>query len=598
MTIRSTLLLAGALLAGVTSQANAVTATVPSTDTSGNAGESVPTIFGGGSSLIAPYIREAADCFADKIDLGSNGKSATTNIASFNYSGNPPATCGKKGLVKPNNVVSYISTGSGRGFLGYFSHNPLYSMGQGNKDTWLFDGTSTAATPQSANPYYATKVDFAAADAGLPRTDPNFGGDINTYVNGGYVSANKISIQIAQQNGTAPTGAAPSGTIVTTLYPNPLKTYGPAIQIPLLVAAPVVAFSPVYKKVRTSATAITFYRFSTAATPGSLKLTNPQLCSIFTGQISNWNQLPTSTVNKDPRDPAAFSVPLQIVGRSDGSGTTSIVFRHLAKVCPGSSYAIQAAANGGNVPTKLPDGKTPNTVNLQGPVTDPNNPNASPAGETPTKFTLANGSGGVANYIAFLANPTNVVGNTVVQGRIGYIGEDFVLPYVIQNNQNQYGLFSASLQNAKGAFVASTPTSAAIAASVVTPPSASNRSDPAANTTAMTWVAAANTMSPLADPNPTTAGSYPLVGTTNGLFYQCYADATEASLVRSFLSWYYSSPIVNDTTRGILAKNGFAPVSSAYSAAITDAFITNASKLGLDIEQTGTNAACTGVKGA
>jgi len=486
--------------------------------------------------------------------------------------------------------VSYISTGSGRGFLGYFSHNPLYSMGQGNKDTWLFDGTSTAAAPQSANPYYATKVDFAAADAGLPRTDPNFGGDINTYVNGGYVSANKISIQIAQQNGTAPTGAAPSGTIVTTLYPNPLKTYGPAIQIPLLVAAPVVAFSPVYKKVRTSATAITFYRFSTATAPGTLKLTNPQLCSIFTGQISNWNQLPTTTVNKDPRDPAAFSVPLQIVGRSDGSGTTSIVYRHLAKVCGTAVYTVSVTApNAGAVPTKLPTA-------LQGPVTDPNNPNASPAGETPTKFTLANGSGGVANYLAFLASPTNVVGNTVVQGRVGYIGEDFVLPYVIQNNQNQYGLFSASLQNAAGAFVASNPTSAAIAASVVTPPSSSNRSDPAANTTAMTWVAAANINSPLANPMP--AGSYPLVGTTNGLFYQCYADATEASLVRSFLSWYYSSPIVNDTKNGILAKNGFSPVSSAYSAAITDTFITNASKLGLDIEQTGTNAACKGVKGA
>ncbi len=585
MTIRSTLLLAGALLAGVTSQANAVTATVPSTDTSGNAGESVPTIFGGGSSLIAPYIREAADCFADKIDLGSNGKSATTNIASFNYSGNPPATCGKKGLVKPNNVVSYISTGSGRGFLGYFSHNPLYSMGQGNKDTWLFDGTSTAATPQSANPYYATKVDFAAADAGLPRTDPNFGGDINTYVNGGYVSANKISIKIAQQNGTAPTGAAPSGTIVTTLYPNPLKTYGPAVQIPLLVAAPVVAFSPVYKKVRTSATAITFYRFSTAATPGSLKLTNPQLCSIFTGQISNWNQLPTTTVNKDPRDPAAFSVPLQIVGRSDGSGTTSIVYRHLAKVCGTAVYTTDAS---GNVPAKLPS-------TLQGAVVDPANPNAAPAGETPTKFTLANGSGGVANYLAFLAVPATV-GAQVVQGRVGYIGEDFVLPYVIQNNQNQYGLFSASLQNAKGAFVASTPSAAATAASVVTPPVGANRADPAANTTNVAWVSAANINSPLA--NPTTAGSYPLVGTTNGLFYQCYADATEASLVRSFLSWYYSSPIVNDTTKGILAKNGFAPVSSAYSAAITDTFITNGSKLGLDIEQTGTNAACTGVKGA
>lgn len=590
MTIRSTLLLAGALLAGVTSQASAATVTIPANDSSGNAGETVTAIFGGGSSLIAPYLRQVGDCWGDKIDLASNGSATKRNISSF-------AGCGSKGLVQPGSIVSYISTGSGRGFMGYFSHNPLYSNGQGNQDTWLVDGT--AVTPVSADPFYATKVDFAAADAGLPLSDPNFGGDINTYNNGGYVKANSISIQVAQQNGAAPTGAAPSGTIVSTLYPNPLKTYGPAIQIPLLVAAPVVAFSPVYKKVRTSATVVTSYTFSTATAPGSLKLTNPQLCAIFTGQISNWNQLPTTTVNKNAKDPAPFSVPLQIVGRSDGSGTTSIVYRHLAKVCGTAVYTTDAA---GNVPTKLP-------ATLQGPVTDPANPNASPAGETPTKFTLANGSGGVANYLAFSANPVNV-GDAIVQGRVGYIGEDFVLPYVIKNNQNNFGLFSASLQNAAGAFVASTPSSAAKAFSVLLPPQTNAagvytpantnsdgsgfRNQPYANTGTFTWVSQANVNSPLAD--PTTVGAYPLVGTTNGLFYQCYADATETALVKSFLNFFYNSK----TAGAVLTANGFAAVSKPYLTAITQTFLTNfnnkvGGKLNLDIQNVAVTPECAGV---
>ena len=604
MTVRSTLLLAGAALTGIVGSANAT------------------TIYGGGSSLIAPYITQAANCYGDSLPYGQNGKTATVLPAPFVQKG---AQCTE---VSPGDSISYISTGSGRGFLGFFSHDPLYGATQTIPDSWLQDGTVPTPPSPSAPASYATKVNFAAADAGLPQTDATFGGDIGTYVNGGFIKANGYVVQVAKQDGTAPTGA-PSGTLIATLYPNPVKTYGPAIQIPLLIAAPVVAFNPVYKTVTTAAGVKTSYAFTgsasfTALKTGTLKLSNTNLCAIFTGTLSNWNQLPTTVINKAKTDPAAFSVPLQIVGRVDGSGTTSILNRHLAVICSGSAYATAASGNGGTVATKLPS-------SLQGPtVSDPNGV-LSPAGETPTKFTLVNGSGAVAKYVNGPAlTTTDGSGNvTSTNGRVGYIGEDFVLPYVLVNQQNSYGLFSAALQNHVGAYVGLTSASSfstlTKAFGTLTPPqSASNgvfsptapgsRADPASNTTQYTWTSAPNTASPLAD--PATSGSYPLVGTTNGLFYQCYAnDANETRVVRGFLNWYYTSPTVNSvsatTGYGILAANGFAPVPIAYTTAITQTFInptTTTTKvkgtdvLGLDIRQGGTTngltTACQSVTGA
>lgn len=601
MNARSTLLLAGAALSGIVGSASAT------------------TIYGGGSSLIAPYISQAGNCYGDTLPYASNGKTATTLPAPFFQKG---VQCSE---VSPGDAISYISTGSGRAFLGFFSHDPLYGATQTIPDSWLQDGTVPTPPSPSAPAQYATRVNFGAADAGLPQTDATFGGDIGTYLNGGFVKANGYVVQVAKQDGTAPTGA-PSGTLIATLYPNPVKTYGPAIQIPLLVAAPVVAFSPVYKTVTTAAGVKTSYAFTGSASfsalkTGALKLSNTSLCAIFTGTISDWNQLGTSVVNKAKADPAPFSVPLQIVGRVDGSGTTSILNRHLAVVCSGSPYATAAQANGGTVATKLP-------TSLQGPtVSDPNGV-ISPTGETPTKFTLVNGSGAVAKYLNGPAlTTTDANGNvTSTNGRVGYIGEDFVTPFVLVNQQNTYNLFSTALQNSLNAYVGLTTASSfstiTKAFGTLTPPQSKSatdgtfvpanpgsRANAASDTTKYVWTSAPNTASPLA--NPTTSGSYPLVGTTNGLFYQCYANADQTRVVRGFLAWYYSSPTVNSTSTttgyGILAANGFAPVNKAYAKAITETFINptttttkvpGTDQLKLDVRQAGQSAGCTGVAGA
>ncbi len=623
MTLRSTLLLASTMLA-VAGQAVAATGTFPSKSTT----VTTNAIFGGGASLPAPYLRQASDCWGDKIDLAFRGVAATTTIFDFNYAGVPAFNCATTQVSPVGQAVSYISTGSGRGILGYFAHSPFYVDPIGKTgDSWLGSGTGPAPT------VYATKVNFGASEAGLPQHDANDGGDIDTYngtsVDGlsnpvsRYVIQSGVAIEIPNTaTSPAPFTASPGvtlpGTVNTTPFAQPLATYGHAIQIPLLVAIPTVSFSSVYKKVASSTGKVTSYKFLQATATQKLRLSNKQLCAIFSGTVSDWNQLTgidsTNPISKATADTAAFSVPLQIVGRSDGSGTTSIFYRHLEKICgAGNAYTVDANTAGGNAPTTLPSA-------LQGPTYDKTQPNVAVGGEVTTKFTRADGNDGVAKYLSFTAVPT--ANNTLVQGRIGYVGNDYVLPYVLKNGQNTYGLFSAALQNSKNAYVAATPAAALLAFAAVQAPQTTSgaapyyytpglngdRSNPATNATTYAWVSAANIASPLAD--PTATGSYPLVGTTNGLFYQCYADTTETTIVQNFLSWYYSNGVVNDKSKGILAINGFAPVTPQYQSAIQQTFLLNnyplktggtATPLNLDIQQAGSTftAECpTGVTGA
>jgi len=648
MTLRSTLLLAGALLA-VASQAQAVTPT-PSFPNAGGTSSYIGTaIFGGGASLPAPYLRQASDCWGEKIDLAFIDKTATQSLADFNYTGSPVFNCATQ-TVSPTNVVSYISTGSGRGILGWFAHTGFYNNDPTGAtptattyDSWL---STLAAGSGIAPAVYATKVNFAASEAGIPQTDPAGGGDIDTY-NGTKLdgSGNSIGATVKQSNqliaiqsasgANAPTTPALSG--VGYQFPNPLKTYGKAIQIPLLIAIPTIALDPVYKKVVDGSGNITETAYKNFKS-GTIKLTNTQLCNVFNGVDTNFGQDglaatfglqgTATTVGSDFAN--ASNINIQIVGRSDGSGTTSIVLRHLAKICPALIGAnAKIVADGvGNVGTAIPSALRNTNNYIKGQAIS-----VSPAGETVGKFTRADGNDGVAEYLNFsrIPNDTNsgTVGvTTLYQTRIGYVGNDYVTPYV-NTQQNNYGLISTLLQNnatAIPAFVSATPAtatkafgSATIPASNLLPPQTTSaglfsataggrRSDPATHpdpvhfspassdtATYHTWVSAANIASPLAD--PTIAGAYPLVGTTNGLFYQCYADAKETAVIKAFLSWFYGNKTVIDPTKGVLALNGLAPLTKPYLTAIVQTFIGNqavgtpAAPLNLDFGTVGVNSA-------
>ena len=468
MTLRSTLLLAGALLA-VASQAQAVTPTPAFPNNGGTSSYIGTAIFGGGASLPAPYLRQAADCWGEKIDLAFADKAATQSINDFFYAGSPNFDCATQ-TVSPTNVVSYISVGSGRGILGWFAHTGFYNSGGAvdvTKDNWL----NTVIGGPNAPAVYATKVNFAASEAGIAQTDPSGGGDIDTY-NGTKLDSNGNSIgatvaqsgqRIAIQSFSginAPTTPALTGTGFQ--YPNPRKTYGRAIQIPLLIAIPTIALDPIYKKTVDGSGNITETSYKNTAS-GKIKLTNTQLCNIFDGVDTNFGQDGlAATFGLQAADvPNASNINIQIVGRSDGSGTTAIVYRHLAKICsvltPGTNKYTTGAF--GNASLNVPD-------TLKGPAYNKGQAiSVPPSGETLGIFTRANGNDGVAEYLNFSRIPNDAASNTVgqttiYQARIGYVGNDYVLPSVLANGQNTYGLISTLLQNGLGAFVAASPASA------------------------------------------------------------------------------------------------------------------------------------------
>src|SRR5579862_436755 len=81
--------------------------------------------FGGGSSLVAPYWRQTSDCYANPADLITKGSPPTfVDEALFNWGGTHPQNCATTQIIT-NATTWYISTGSGSGILGLFSHDPV-----------------------------------------------------------------------------------------------------------------------------------------------------------------------------------------------------------------------------------------------------------------------------------------------------------------------------------------------------------------------------------------------------------------------------------------------------------------------------------------
>jgi len=528
---------------------------------------SSPDIYGGGSSLVAPYIRQAGDCYGLPTQLITKGSPPTfTTITPFNYVNPPHSQDCSTTHYKTDRTVHFISTGSGTGILAIFSHDPtLY----GHVDA----GNST----------FYPEVHYGMSDAGLSSTD------VANYNNGGTETQGAASVVLV----------APGVTPGAGQYGNPKQLYGPLVQFPISIDPVAIAYDPVYKKVFSGdVNNPTTYKFNIHAPradgSGGLHLDATTYCKIFNGQITNWNDPALKKLNgnqslEDPSDPTpagSWSVPLQIVGRSDSSGTSSIFTRHLANVC---------ASVGGN---QYADGSTTLPSTLFGANYDKTQVNNAPAGETLGKFTEAAGSDGIAKYVAFT---TNLSSGTLVQGRLGYLGPDFALPAVLNTNQNSYGLNTASLKNASGQFEAPTSATAQKAFAVLAPPQSDasghyDSSQPGDRSAPDQWVQPVFKTSPLA--NPTTSGAYPMVGTTNFLGYTCYKTPVQFSTVNNFFVWY-TGGIVTNGANGLLSKAGLAAVSPAWRTAIKETFTNDSQGLGLNFAKVGTAGACSvaGVKG-
>lgn len=552
-------------------------------------------VMGGGSSLVAPYWRQTSDCYANPADLVTKGSPPTfVDEAQFNWTGKKPQNCVTQTIIT-NATTWYISTGSGSGILSVFSHDPQSFWGPVNE--------------ASGNQYFS-EVFYGLSDAGLGSTD------LDAYNNGtgtGNYCQGTTCITIA-----AP-GAEPCNQTGQP-YPNPASCYGPLVQFPFSVD-PVAVFythGGVYEKVSGAGKNEIDYKLNiqNPTKDGGLRLSVNSICGIYNGLITNWNDPSLTADNNgvlleatnDPTPSGSWNVPLFGVARSDSSGTTSIITRHLANVCNGltgnlyttGATTIAGAGAGAVV------GTTYNTSN-------PNYPGVDQTG----KLTMAPNSSGVAQYVAFTQAPQNE-GNKcstgtklpsgytdcIQQSRVGYVGADYVLPYVKNSHTNSYNLFSASMQNSSGNWIAPSPKGALIALGSIQPPQSDSsgnycasclnwgmRNDPTA------WVQGLSPTSALA--NPSGAAAYPIVGTTNFLGYTCYANGNNLNTLVGQLG-YVETANINTNAKGVLGLSGLSPLPKQWRTAIEGTFVKNTDGLGLNLNVAGTGTICSasGIVGA
>jgi ABC-type phosphate transport system substrate-binding protein len=499
-------------------------------------------IFGGGSTLIGPYWNQMANCYGAASDLVIQ----TTNTAApsavdtdyFLYTGTPKQTCATT-QVNTSATVWYINAGSGNGIGSFFGHDPVVKFGEVNTH-------APTTFPEEI---------YSNSDTGLSDTP-----DVACYNNGSCTE--KVAI-----------GAPGTACSSTSPYPVPAQCYGPLIQVPVSVDDVALLFNPVYEKVVAPGLKEVDYKFRTA----TIKLSRNTVCGIFEGTITNWNDPAITKDNttslkstSDPTPTASWSVPLIPVGRTDGSGTTSIVTRHLAAYCGSSIYTIGTS----NVPAAVAGA-------AWNPATQAEYPGA---GDVTGKITTATGSTGVAYYTAFTVPPNGFGnkcsagtvlpagyggGDCIQQGRLGYAGADYSALYNKTSKAVSVSLDAVQLQNKAGKYIAAGP-AGAIAAFT-----SGGGSPPAAGTTAAAdpgqWVQGLSSTVPLADPVSST--SYPMVGTTQTFLYQCYANAAKTATVLGMERFVYTNKTSTDSKLGILAKVGLAPLPTTWLSAINTEFI-------------------------
>lgn len=524
---------------------------------------------GGGATLPAPYARVASDCWGNKEDLyariASGAQLDAVELADFDYSNTVSGAlrtfnCATQ-QISSNDKVRYISTGSGRGIEGYISHDPSRFL-------------SGALYPPGV-PAYTGGTKFALSEAALSTAQ------ISAWTNGGTDVQGSVDLR-------AP-GIADDPANAND-YANPQATYGSIIQIPALIAPVAIAFDPYYRTLGRSNGTVSRYRFNIQN--GYLSLDRETMCKIFNGNITDWTDPTLTAINggvalKATNDPTPGGIPLRIVGRDENSGTTSLWTRHLAKVCGDLktaglitvNYYNNAAQNLGNAA-----GDVNVTLRQQASVTN-------------DEYYV--GNEGVS---AALATDTAATGQTITNGRIGYLSPDYLPQYApAGSDPASYTLTTVKVQNASGNFILINPANATKSFIGILPPQSNadgsyNASAPGDRANPADWVGKPDKSDPLADPSAEVG--YPIVGTSNFLLYSCYnTSASKVALTypgnattpEGFLHWWYNKKtyMMSDLSKGLAARSGFAPVPASFALAINYTFVADKINRDLSIERRG-----------
>lgn len=260
----------------------------------------------------------------------------------------------------------------------------------------------------------------------------------------------------------------------------------------------------------------------------AVDLSVKELCGVFSGRITNWSDI----------SGAGRSGTIQVVYRSESSGTTELFTRFLNAKCttePGTFAVTTTFANSYSL------GLTP----LVGAV-------------------AATGSDGVMAAL----NDTSVA-----EGRITYISPDFAAP-TLAGLDDATKVARVGKDVVNGVAVAGKSPAAAnvtAAINVVPLPAAADRGNPDA------WVpvfGATTGGGVVAYPS----SGYPILGFTNLIFSQCYANATQTGQVRDFFTKHYGTSANNDAA---IEANAFVPLPSNWKAAVRASFLTASNALSI-----------------
>lgn len=283
-------------------------------------------------------------------------------------------------------------------------------------------------------------------------------------------------------------------------------SFGPLVQLPSAATSVTVPFN----------------------VPGlsSLDLSSQQLANIFAGNYSNWNQVPGLN---------GPDLPIRVVYRADGSGTTEIFLRHLKAAAP-------------TVITKALDNEFADVIT---PVSGLHFP--------------ATGSGGIVAAVYGAGN----------EGAIGYVSPD----YTDFDNPAEVASVNGYLPEEVNVIAALNSISLPLD---VDGDGVADPADPLA------WVPASELATPSA--------GYAIVGVTNLIFSQCYADTAasgDLSKIKGLLARHYNAVPANSNDADISAHS-LIPLPGGWKTAVRNNFVTNSTGNNLDI---GNVNACNQVDG-
>jgi len=291
---------------------------------------------------------------------------------------------------------------------------------------------------------------------------------------------------------------------------------------------------------------------------GAAALDDNDLCNVFTGGFTDWNQ--TSIAAK------VAAGPITVAFRSDSAGASFLFLNHLTSVCtganaPAAGVTLAAVTNFATIFPKTQGGifQTPFVV-------------TGVTYYTPANFVPANGANGVANYLSGQPGPAPI-------SAIGYVSPDYTtldpLSNAVLADGSKSKLVVAGVVNASNG-VAYTPTAKNITVGLnsplsgqnLSPPTGSNLTNPAAYVPVI----------------QTTKSGYPIIGYSTIDLAQCYGVPSVGASVIAYLKDHYGVAAY----KAIQSNNGDASLAttkaSGFYTVILNNILSNKTKNNLDIQ--------------